>query len=167
MHMQLPDGTRVLVRPIRSTDKRLLVEGLARLSPETVYRRFLTPKPRLTTGELRYLTEIDGHDHVAYVCVLAEQPDELLGVGRWIRRPDDPAAAEVAVVVGDCWQGQGLGRRLGMELADAARAHGVGRFTATMAADNVPAHRLFAAISDRLRTEHHGGIDELEAELAA
>ena len=167
MHMQLPDGTRVLVRPIRSTDKRLLVEGLARLSPETIYRRFLSPKPPLTTGELRYLTEIDGHDHVAFVCVLVEQPDQLVGVGRWIRRSDDPGAAEVAVVVGDRWQRQGLGRRLGMELADAARIHGVRRFTATMAADNVPAHRLFAAISDRLCTEHHGGIDELEAELAA
>jgi len=165
--VQLPDGTAVLVRPIRSTDKRLLSDGLARLSAETVYRRFLTSKPRFTSGELRYLTEVDGYDHVAYVAVLATDPDELVGVGRWIRRPGDPDAAEVAVVVGDCWQGQGLGRRLGMALADAARTRNVERFTATMAADNVPAHRLFAAISDRLRTEHHGGIDELVADLAA
>ena len=38
---------------------------------ESVQRRFLTPKRSFSRAELRYLTEVDGRDHVALV---AEYP---------------------------------------------------------------------------------------------
>jgi len=157
----------IVIRPIRPSDAALLAEGMQRLSPESLRRRFLAPRSRLTSSELRYLTEVDGCKHYALVAVSAEDPGELIGVGRWVRDDDRPDTAEVAVVVGDCHQGQGIGRRLGLALADAARARGVRRFTATMLSDNQPAHRLFAAISQRLVAVHAGGIDEVTAELAA
>jgi hypothetical protein len=62
---RLPDGTRVAIRPIEPGDKARLAEGLRRLSQETIRRRFLAAKPRFTSAELRYLTEIDGVDHIA------------------------------------------------------------------------------------------------------
>jgi RimJ/RimL family protein N-acetyltransferase len=163
----LADGKQVLVRPIEAGDKGVLAKAFARLSPESARLRFLGPKPRLTTAELRYLTEIDGADHVAVVAVMEDRPEVVVGVGRFVRLAGDPQAAEVAVVVGDPWQGQGLGRHLGLVLADLARERGVQRFTATMLSDNIPAHRLFARISERLATTHHDGVAELVAELAA
>jgi GNAT superfamily N-acetyltransferase len=163
----MADGTQVLLRPIRSDDKRILSEAFGRLSPESQRLRFLAAKTRLSSSELRYLTEIDGADHVALVAVLSHRPDAIVGVARWVRLADDPEAAEAAIVIGDPWQHQGLGRHLGMVLADTARASGVRRFTATMLSDNVAAHRLFAAISSRLRSEHHAGVEELVADLAA
>lgn len=164
---RLTDGAEVLLRPIRSDDKRILGEAFARLSPESQRLRFLGAKPRLTSSELRYLTEIDGTDHVALVAVLAHRPEAIAGVARWVRHADDPEAAEAAIVIGDPWQHQGLGRHMGIALADTARASGVRRFTATMLADNGAAHRLFAAISSRLRSEQHAGVEELVADLAA
>src|SRR4051794_20929256 len=127
------------------------------LSPESRRARFLTAKPRLTSAELRYLTELDGLDHYALIAVLAERPDLLAGVARFVRSADDPLAAEVAVVVGDPLQGKGLGRTLGLRLADAARARGVRRFTATMLSDHVAAPRPLPPLSLRPRPPPAGG----------
>jgi acetyltransferase len=136
----LPDGAEVLIRPIRADDKRLLEEGLRRLSPESVQRRFLSPKRSFTSAELRYLTEVDGRNHVAFV---AEDPRDverrLIAVGRFVRLVGDPEAAEVAIVVADDWQGRRLGSLVAAKLAAEARRVGIQRFTATMAADNRPA----------------------------
>jgi RimJ/RimL family protein N-acetyltransferase len=165
----LPDRTPVLIRPIRPDDKEMLSEGLRRLSPESVQKRFLAPKHSFTKAELRYLTEVDGSDHVAFV---AEYPGDsvrrLIAVGRFVRWADDPDAAEVAIVVADDWQGRGLGTMLTSCLAKEARRLDIRRFTATMAADNLAAHRLMAKLTRQLEQRHVGsGVDELVLDLAA
>lgn len=167
MHARLDNGTEVVIRPIRPGDKTRLAAALARLSEETARRRFLAPKRRFSGAELRYLTEIDHLDHWAEVAVLRADPEAIVGVARWVRDPHDPESAEAAIVVADELQGQGLGRMLGLSIADAARERGVRRFTATMLADNEAAQRLFAAISRRLLVRHDGAVDELVAVLAA
>jgi GNAT superfamily N-acetyltransferase len=163
----LPDGTALVVRPIRPEDKALLTGGLARLSPASRQKRFLGPKHRFTVAELRYLTEIDGVDHVAYVALRGDAPTELVAVARLVRNPENPLAAEIAVAVGDCFQRRGVGTLLGDLLATAARDRGIRWLTATMAADNAPAHRLFRHVSTRLSERHDGAVDELWADLAA
>jgi GNAT superfamily N-acetyltransferase len=164
---RLPDGTALVVRPIRPEDKALLTGGLARLSPASRQKRFLGPKHRFTVAELRYLTEIDGVDHVAYVALRGDAPKELVAVARLVRDPENPLAAEIAVAVGDCFQRRGVGTLLGDLLATAARDRGIRWLTATMAADNAPAHRLFRHVSTRLGERHDGAVDELWADLAA
>jgi RimJ/RimL family protein N-acetyltransferase len=159
----------VLIRPIRADDKRMLADGLRRLSPESVQRRFLTPKPSFSRAELRYLTEVDGRDHVALV---AENPADpvrrLIAVGRFVRLHDDPESAEVAITVADDWQGRRLGTALGTKLAAEARLLGIRRFTATMGSGNLPAHRLMRKLTQHLE-QHHvgGGVDELVLDLVA
>ena len=167
MDALLTDGTRVVVREIRASDRALLAAGFGRLSDASRRRRFLVAKPRLSSAELRYLTEVDGEHHLAFVAVLADEPRTLVGDGRYVRLPGDPAAAEVAVVVGDCLQGQGLGTRLGLLLADHARASGIQRLSATLLSENVPAHRLFGKISQRFETTREGALDQMTAHLLA
>jgi RimJ/RimL family protein N-acetyltransferase len=166
---RLSDGAPVVVRPIRAGDKELLSDGLRRLSDESVHRRFLTPKRTFTSGELRYLTEINGVDHVALVAENPEHPvPHLIAVGRFIRLAEDPEAAEVAITVADDWQGRGLGSLVGTHLVHAARNRGIRRFTATMAASNRPAHRLMARLTSHLEQRHAGGgVDELVLDLAS
>jgi protein lysine acetyltransferase len=144
---RLRDRRLVTLRRIRPADKAMLAEGLRMASPESVHLRFLGPKPRFTSRELRYLTEVDFHSHYALVAVAAGHPGRLLGVGRWIRDAGDQALAEVAVMIADDVQGQGLGTALGLALADAAQAEGVRGFTATMHPENHRAHRLYARIT--------------------
>jgi RimJ/RimL family protein N-acetyltransferase len=162
---QLPE---LLIRPIRPDDKDALVAGLGRLSERSVYQRFLSPKPKLTASELRYLTEVDFADHYALVAVLARRPEVIVAVGRWVRDTDDPSSAEVAIVVADDLQSRGVGTTLGRWLARTAVERDVARFTATMLPSNQAAHRLFAKISEQLDTTRRlGGVDELTAPLAA
>ena len=168
IHYTLPKtGEAISFRYIRPDDKERLSAALGRLSPESRHKRFLAAKPRFTASELRYLTELDGFDHVAVLAVLADDPDTIAGVARFVRLRDLPDTAEAAIVVGDCYQGQGLGRELGRRLADEARARSVRRFTATLLGDNVAAHRLFHAISDRLEGRVEGGTRVVTAEIAA
>ena len=166
---RLPDGAQILIRPIRADDKRFLEDGLRQLSPESVHRRFLSPKRSFSRAELRYLTEVDGRDHVALV---AEYPGEpvrrLIAVGRFVRWHDDRDAAEVAIVVADDWQRRGVGSLFAKRLATRARLGGVRRFTATMSSDNVAAHKLMHKLTLHLHEQHVGrGVSELVGDLAA
>jgi GNAT superfamily N-acetyltransferase len=146
----------------------MLEDGLRHLSDESVHRRFLSPKRSFSRSELRYLTEVDGRDHVALV---AEYPGEpvrrLIAVGRFVRHPGSDAA-EAAIVVCDDWQRRGVGSVLADRLAAEARAHDIRRFTATMASDNVPAHKLLERLTAHLDEHFTGaGVSEVTLELAA
>jgi RimJ/RimL family protein N-acetyltransferase len=167
-HFSLANGTTVAIRSIEPDDKALLSDGLSRLSPASIERRFLASKARFSARELRYLTEVDGIDHVAYVAVNASDPTDLVAVGRFVRLPNDPVTADIAIVVGDCHQGMRLGTHLGSLLAEAARDRGIERFSATMRADNAPAHRLLSTISSHLVEGSQGfGVHDMVADLAA
>ena len=146
----------------------MLEDGLRHLSDESVHRRFLSPKSSFSRAELRYLTEVDGRDHVALV---AEYPGEpvrrLIAVARFVRHTDSDAA-EVAIVVSDDWQRRGVGSVLAERLAAKARRHDIRAFTATMASDNVPAHKLMQRLTKHLKEHHAGaGVSELTLDLAA
>jgi RimJ/RimL family protein N-acetyltransferase len=164
--VSLEGGIDVEIRPIRPDDKTLLAEGMRHLSQRSAYQRFLSPKHVLSSAELRYLTEVDGRDHVAFVAFRPEEPDVLVGVGRWVRLAADPEVAEIAFVVADDLQHRGLGIALGEALAEAARERGVKRFAATMLPDNLAAHRLFARLAQERETARSGALHELRGDVS-
>ena len=158
---------RVVIREIRPTDRALLAHSHDRFSDESMRRRFLSPKPRLSTTELRYLTEVDGDNHYAIVAVPLDDLNSIVGVARFVRHLDDPTAAEAAIIVADDLQGRGLGKRLAQLLGDAARDRGIRRFTASMLTDNRPALALMRTLSDRLEQHYEQGYREVATDIAA
>ncbi len=160
----LRDGTRALLRPIRAEDKDALVEGLARLSPESRYRRFLRPVTSLNERELKYLTEIDYTNHYAWVAVTVDEPAGTgLGVARYIRDPLDPEVAEAAVAVVDDHQGQGIGSMLLRVLVAAARENGIRTFRGWVLGDNTDILRPLERIGARRKPDH--GVLRIEVDL--
>jgi GNAT superfamily N-acetyltransferase len=137
----------VEIRPIEPDDKQALRDGFERLSERSRYRRFLAPHGTLSTEELRYFTEVDHHDHEALVAI-DPVSGEGVGVARYVRLPEDPARAEMAVAVLDDWQGKGVGTRLVMELARRARSEGVTGFTALLLAQNNEMLALMRELGD-------------------
>ena len=156
--------TAVALRPIRPQDKPALVSFHARLSEDTRYRRYHSAKGDLTSRDLRYLTEVDGHHHVALVAHPEGRPDHLLGVARAVADPGRPDEAEVAIVVADDVHGQGVGAELIEGVIDRAAREGAGRIVAMVQGDNHRAMRLFQGFGFHQRA-WDGGIRELVREL--
>ena len=128
----LADGSAVHVRPITPADANRLVAFHDSLSPETVHYRFFSPHPHLSQQEVVRFTEVD---HVDRDALLALRGDDIVGVARYDRLPDSDEA-EVAFVVADAYQGQGVGSLLLEDLAAVARTRGVAVFVAETLADN-------------------------------
>lgn len=170
MIISLSDGTQVLVRHVQPADKHLIAKAWSLLSEDSQRKRFLAPKPRLSSAELRYLTHVDQRDHVALIAVRADDWRRVVGVGRFVRLPGDPDTAEAAITVADPMQGKGMGRHLGRLLAEEARRVGVKRFSASILTDNEPALRLMRSMSECLSCLHATtthGVSDLVADLAA
>jgi len=162
----LRDGLRVRVRQVRSSDKEVLLRGFERLSPESRYRRFLAPMPELTEGMVRYLTEVDHHDHEAIIA-LDEATGEGIGIARYVRDQDRPDVAEVAATVIDDWQGRGLGTLL-LELVSArAREGGITSFTALMLANNEEMMDLLKRLDPVRIIDRETGRVEVETPIPA
>jgi len=159
----LRDGSEVAIRPIGPEDRDALAAAFDRLSPESRYRRFLSPLPRLSSSQLDYLTRVDHHDHEALVAVDPGTRDGL-GVARYVRTR--PAEAEPAVVVADDWHGRGLGGALLRALVRRARQEGVTHFRANVLASNQAAIRLVEAMGETTR-RRDGREVELVVALAA
>jgi RimJ/RimL family protein N-acetyltransferase len=145
----LRDGSHVLIRPVQSADAPLLADGFARLSATSRWMRFLTPKKELSPAELRFLTDLDHHDHEA-LGALDHREGRGVGVARYVRQADDPWSADVAITIIDEWQGRGLGTELLARLSDRAREENIQRFTALVAAENVAVAGLLRNACARL-----------------
>ncbi|HVK74439.1 MAG TPA: GNAT family N-acetyltransferase [Kofleriaceae bacterium] len=163
-HACLRDGTPVLLRLIRPDDKELLRRGFLRLSPESRYRRFFAAKVDLTPDELRYLTEVDGVDHVALGAVTADGRNGL-GVARFIRLAGERGTAEAAIAVVDEIQGKGLGSLLFQRLVAAARERGVERFRCDMLGSNRGMVDLVLASAPDASAVVHDGVVSMEFRL--
>lgn len=175
----LRNGTPAVLRAIRPDDQEALREGFALLSPSTVYHRFFQPKGQLTDAELRYLTELDFHDHVALVASIQNLAGEfVIGVGRMVRlgageagvrgqeKPGPRDAAEVAFVVGDDFQGLGVATHLLWHLAAIARGLGIRTLTAEVLGDNKAMLAVFAHSGLPLTQRVVDGVIHVEMALA-
>ena len=160
--LTLPGGHRVGTRPIAADDKPGLLDFFKGMSAESRRRRFLSPKPKLTANDLRFLTEVDQHDHVAMVAV---DPDgKIVAVGRYSAWAGQPGRADIAFAVVDALHGRGLGTALGRRLVGHARAAGMHTLTGSTLNENRPARALLATLGFRpLRSSH--GVVEYELEL--
>jgi RimJ/RimL family protein N-acetyltransferase len=155
------EGDQVGIHAIAPEDLPALRRWFDGVSPEARYARFLGHISDLSPALWRYLTTVDGQDHVAYVAWLA---GSIVGVGRWIRTADEPDLAEIAFLVGDAHQRRGVGGRLRDALIAAARARGIARFRAYVLPDNRAIRRLLT--SAQLATTHDGGTT-VDVALAA
>lgn len=158
-------GERVRVRLLEPQyeDAVALRSLFHRLSPDSVYRRFLTPIPAPPPFEMaRRLLDIDHWDREA---LGAFSGDQLIGVARYNRSQDDPGVAEVAVVVADDWQHRGLGRALLARLGAVARRRRIRSFHSTMLGDNRPAVELLRSRFPASRYWWEGGILEADSPL--
>ena len=139
---RLRDGTPFSIRPISRCDLRLERAFVTALSAQSRYQRLLSGR-KLRPDELRRLTDIDYGRELALVAVAnVEGREQILGEARYVRGDTlEGAHAEFAIVIGDRWQGQGLGEALLRRLMRAAVDDGIDVLHGLTLSDN---HRMIA-----------------------
>jgi len=154
----LSDGGTMSVRPIRPDDAERIVRFHDRQSPESIYFRFFSPRPRLSERDLERFTNVDYVDRMAFVALIG---DELVGVARYDRhraRSD----AEVAFFVDDEHHGRGMATVLLEYLAVAAREAGISGFTASVLPQNRKMLGVFTQAGFTAQSHFEEGVIEVE-----
>jgi RimJ/RimL family protein N-acetyltransferase len=165
----LRDGTPAMIWPLLPTDGEALRDMFSRLSPESRQRRFLSTLRELDDPMIQRLVgDVDGTRHVALLLVVLP-PDGLegpVGIARLIQDPADPATADIAVTVGDDWQGRGVGTVLAAELMR-RRPPAVKRLVTEVGADNRASLALLAGAGRLSHGVPNRGVVDVTVELPA
>jgi len=153
-----------VLRPLRSGERRPVLEVFEGLSERSRRLRFLGSKPRLLERDLAHLADVGccGREAVA---ATDRETGRTVGIARFVRDTDAPEA-EIAFEVVDDWQGRGLGRALLRALSALAREEGILRFRALIAFGNAPAFALVRGLGDELARRYEDGDVEVVVRLA-
>jgi RimJ/RimL family protein N-acetyltransferase len=158
---ELPGGERLDLRPIRPTDGPGLLDLYERLSPESLYARFLaypTPEPTLVD----YLTHVDYRDHFALV---GEIDGRIVAVGRFVRDDGDPTRAEPAIVVADSYQGRHIGTVVLDRIGRIALDLGIHIFEFDVLGENARVLSLVDELGPRVTRRVDGEVMHVEVSL--
>lgn len=158
----LGSGDTAYVRPLTTADKPALAAFHQRQSAESIYRRYFSPKPRLSDSDLEHFTNIDMVDRVALAVESQDQFVAWASYERWPGRNE----AEAAFMVDDEFHGHGIATLLLEHLAAIARTNGIERFTAEVLGDNRGMLAVFSKAGWPLKRRFDSGVVDLDWDLA-
>lgn len=147
----LPNGTHLIIRPIRPEDAELEKAFVRSLSDETKYFRFFQALEELTPQMLARFTQIDYDREMAFVAVVkTNRREEEIGVARYMTNIDQ-SGCEFAIVVSDQWQHQGIARRLMEKLIECARENGLKYIEGNVMSENKKMQQLAESLGFIIR----------------
>ena len=119
-----PPVDSIVVRPLVATDTALIDAMHQRLSPESVYYRYLQYR-KPTAAEIATVCHLAPAQGLGFVAV-AQAEAAIVGLAYYVREAwEKEPTAEPAILVEDHFQGQGIGRRLWQSLQQQARQDGL------------------------------------------
>ncbi|MFH2064349.1 MAG: bifunctional acetate--CoA ligase family protein/GNAT family N-acetyltransferase [Pseudomonadota bacterium] len=164
--VQLPEIGELLVRPIRPEDAPLLSALFDTLSPQSIYYRFFYPMKKLSPKMLARFTQVDYDREIALVAISESGSEEkMLGAGRVILQKN-MKDAEFAVLVGDPWQGKGIGAQLLQTCLDIARERHFRNIWGVALAENKGMLALGRKLNFTIRPSSLVGEYELNLDLS-
>jgi RimJ/RimL family protein N-acetyltransferase len=130
----LRDGCRIEIRSLKPDDRDGLLAAVNRTSPQSLRRRFFGAKRGFTEREISFFLNVDFVNHVALLAVLKDGEQSVVGGGRYV--VTEPGKAEMAFVVVDRYQGQGIATALLRHLTAIAHGAGINELIAQILPDN-------------------------------
>jgi RimJ/RimL family protein N-acetyltransferase len=147
---RMRDGREIEIRALRPDDKDDMLAAVGRIGTQSLQRRFFTVKRGFSEKEIAYFMGIDFDRHVALVALADEDGrDVIIGGGRYI--VTEPGKAEIAFVVIDDYQGQGIGTILMRHLAVIARKAGLKELIADVLPENAAMRKVFSKFGFEVR----------------
>jgi ribosomal protein S18 acetylase RimI-like enzyme len=161
---RLRDGRTVEIRALHKDDREDMLAAVGRTSGPSLQRRFFAIKRGFSDAETAFFVDIDFEKHVALVALLAEdERPAIVGGGRYVLVKDDEA--ELAFLVIDAYQGQGIGRLLMKHLIALAKEKGLRALTAEVLPENAAMLRLFKDFGFRTVRQRDFSTVHLVSEL--
>lgn len=157
------DGTPLEMRVARDSDTPQVKVSLAKLSPATRRNRFFAPMPDFSDALVQKFTEVDpAREHLLFVMRQEDGLDYPVAGGRFVIANDAftglPTSCDFSLLVGDAWQGQGIGRRIMQALIDQAVERGLHQMNGQILADNKPMLALVAALGFSIEADEEPGV---------
>ena len=166
----LRDGTPVTIRVTRPDDRDRIVAAFNKLEPGTIYTRFFSYRKEIPASTLDRIAAIDFVHLAGLVATLGAGAEEtIIGNATYVAipAPDGAKVAEVAFVVEEDYQGQGLASKMLAALTGLARRHGIVRFEAEVLAANSPMLAVFQRCGLPMRRHSEHGVVHVEMDLVA
>jgi len=158
----LADGTQLNFRPIHPTDQPRMRDLFYKLSEATIYYRFMSHQTRVSRQQIQDFVYIDHRNDVTIVGTLPEaHGEEIIAVGSYYLN-QKTNLAEVAFVVSDRWQNQGIGTFLLKHLIRIARRNGIRGFTAEVLTDNKAMQAVLNKANTKLSSKLNGNVYSYE-----
>ncbi|WP_065755659.1 GNAT family N-acetyltransferase [Bradyrhizobium paxllaeri] len=147
---RLRDGRGIEIRALRPGDKDDMLAAIGRTGTQSLQRRFFVVKRGFSEKEIAFFMNIDFADHIALVALAEEDGRKVIvGGGRYI--VNEPGKAEIAFVVIDDYQGQGIGTLLMRHLAVIARKAGLKELIAEVLPENAAMRKVFSKFGFQAR----------------
>jgi len=134
----LKDGEEIIFRPVKITDEPLLKEFFYSLSPQTMFRRFISTRRDMPHERLQEFVVVNYAEEVSIQAViLSDAKEEIVGIGRFYL-DESTHTAEVAFTVKDVFHNRGIGTELLAYLIYLAKKRGLIGFVAELLTENKP-----------------------------
>jgi RimJ/RimL family protein N-acetyltransferase len=163
----LKNGVAVTIRHLRADDRQRVVKAVGQLDPDSIYTRLFSHRKELTSAGLERIMHTDARNEVALVVTTERGGEEILiGSGRYIVTGTATGArnAEIAFLVEEDYQGQGIAGKLLRDLASIAREQGIATFEADVLGRNKSMLVVFEKAGLPMRKRREG--DTLHLTLA-
>lgn len=163
---QAPDGSQLVIRPLRADEAEQELEFLRSLSQQTRYQRTFSHRGMLGPGELDKLVHFDVHREVALVAVVQGAAQDAFAAVARLKKSASGDLFEFAIVVRDAWQRRGIGARLLDKLLEVARRAGIPRIIGYTFATNEAMKGLARKAGFRVRSDpEDASLSILEIDL--
>jgi acetyltransferase len=155
----------IFIRPIRPEDAELMEELFQVLSQRSRYYRFFTPLKQLPLHMLARFTQIDYDREIALVAISeTKNAEKMLGVARVIQEWNQKDA-EFSVLVGDPWQGKGIGAELLKRCLSIAKERCYEKLNGTVLTENTQMLKLGRKMGFTMKKIPDAGEYELSLDL--
>jgi acetyltransferase len=151
----LKDGREVLLRPVLPTDDDLIIDLFGRISPGSLYQRFLRKIDVLPEDLLHHFTHLNYETDFALAAVV------IIAVGRYAFDPHEDSY-DLALAVRDDRQNLGLGKSLLIKLVAVAKEHGISHFTSMMDTGNTVMEKILRDLGYEVKYSPRSGFYQVE-----
>ncbi|QTA91265.1 GNAT family N-acetyltransferase [Desulfonema magnum] len=161
-HIKLNNGEDVFLRPIAKSDRYLIVDLFNKMSPQSVYLRFLHRFKTLPESMINRLIDINYHTNFALAATVRENgKDAIIAVGRY-GYDHDEGIIDLAIAVRDDWQQIGLGETMLIKVINIAKDHGISHFTSMIAPENNVIKKLLRKLGHKVKYYFQNGFYKVE-----